>query len=108
MRISEERFAGLRRRARHICAPARAAGFVACLALGLGQARGVLRAPAQANSVVANSAAASAAAGIFAPGSAPGYIAVALMALALGVLVTLLCYRLRRRMGDKRDDRENR
>ena len=103
MRISEKRFAGRRWRARRICAPERAAGCAACLAPGLGQARGVLRAPAQANG-----AAVSAAAGIFAPGSAPGYIAVALMALALGVLVTLLCYRLRRRMGDKRDDRENR
>ena len=34
--------------------------------------------------------------------TAPGTVAVAVAALALGVLVTLLCFRLRKRNGDNK------
>ncbi len=33
-----------------------------------------------------------------------GYILVTVVALCLGVLVTVFCFRLKRRMEDKRDD----
>ena len=41
---------------------------------------------------------------ILSSNSVLGFIAIGIMAFVLGVLVTILCYRLRKQLGDQRKD----
>jgi len=45
----------------------------------------------------------SRAAGIFAAGSASGYVLIGILAFALGCCVTILCYRIRHRNPDQKE-----
>lgn len=49
-----------------------------------------------------------AAASVFAASGAAGYVLIGLLAFALGCCVTILCFRLRRRNREERDDRDRR
>ena len=109
MRTSEQRVAELHhrmdalkqvralRRYRLTCVAACAAALIVAVLMALG----VSRLPIQANDAVSGSAAAS----FFAEHTALGYIVAALLALCLGVLVTVFCFRLKRRIMD--EDTEN-
>ena len=48
-----------------------------------------------------------AAAGVFAAGGASGYVLIGLLSFVLGCSVTILCYRLRGRTREERDDRDH-
>ena len=112
MRTSEERVAEMHRRMdglkrakalrryRLTCAGAGAAALIVTVLLALG----VSRLPIQVNDPVSGAVTASA----FAGNAALGYIVVALMALCLGVFVTVFCFRLKRRTkdGDTDDGRK--
>ena len=110
MRTSEERVAELhrrmaamkqakaRRKYRLICA----AAYAACLTVTVLAAMGVSRLPVQAGAAT-NGITGS----VFAGNDALGYIVVGLLALILGAMVTVFCFRLRRRMVNKNDDRTN-
>lgn len=105
MRTSEERIAELhhrmnllkqaksKRRYRMICT----AAYAACLAVTVLLTLGVSRLSVQTNGSVSDSVTGS----IFAAHEALGHIVVALIALCLGVLVTVFCFRLKRRMDEK-------
>ena len=69
-----------------------AAACIACIAVTVLLALSVARLPAVRNNMPANSVAAS----IFATHQALGYVVVALVALCLGSLVTVFCFRLKR------------
>ena len=104
MRTSEERVAELHRRMdalkqakalrryRLTCAAACAAALIVAVLTALG----VSRLPIQASETVSGSVTAS----IFAGHESVGYVVVALVALCLGVLVTVFCFRMKRRMGE--------
>ncbi len=110
MRTSEERVEELHRRMdalkkakalrkyRLTCAAACTAALVVTVLMALD----ISRLPIQANDPVSGSVSAS----VFAGHEAVGYIVVALVALCLGVLVTIFCFRIKRRMSEteKRDD----
>ena len=110
MRTSEERAeelhrrmnalkqASARRRYRGICASACAA----CLLLAVALALVISRNPVHAPGAVTGGVTASS----FADRASLGYVLVAIVALCLGVLVTVFCFRLKRHMddGEKRDD----
>ena len=111
MRTSEERVEELHHRMNTIkqtrahrrymmtCA---AAAFV-CLVIVISVALIVSRLPVQSETALAGSMSAS----IFAGHEALGYVIVAIVSLCLGVLVTVLCFRLKRRMDseEKQNDR---
>ena len=113
MRTSEERVTELHRRMDHlrqakvrrrtnlICASA----IAACLAITMLLAAGISRISVQPGDTAPGGVTAS----IFAGHAALGYIVTALIALCLGSLVTVLCYRLKRRMREeeRRHDREH-
>ncbi len=110
MRTSEERVKELHRRVdalkqaralrkyRLTCA----ASYSAALIVTVLTAVGVSRLPIQVKAPVSGSVTAS----IFVGNTALGYIVTALIALCLGVLVTVFCFRMKRRMSgmEKRDD----
>ena len=110
MRTSEERIKELHRRMnalkqanavrryRLTCA----AACTAALFLTVLTALCVSRLPVQSNHTVSGSAAAS----TFAENETLGYVAVAIVALCLGMLVTVFCFRMKRRMikTEKPDD----
>ena len=110
MRTSEERIEELHRRMdalkqaralrryRLICAAACAAALILTVLLALG----VSGLPAQSGETVPGSITAS----VFAGNETAGYVVVALIALCLGVLVTVFCFRIKHRMyeTEKRDD----
>ena len=112
MRTSEERIAELHYRMdviekaniRHRYGLASATAFAACLVVTILVALGVSRFPVRAY----EGAYVSTTASIFAY-KAVGYVVVALVALFLGILVTVFCFRLRQRIEEeeKRDDREH-
>ena len=109
MRSSEERVKELHRRMdamkrakacrRYVLTCA--AAIAACLSVTVLLALGVSRLPVQAQS----GAVAGMTASVFAGSPALSYIVVALVALILGAMVTVFCFRLRRHMEEKRDDR---
>ena len=113
MRTSEERIAELHhrmdalkrakalRRYRLTCA----AACTAALFITVLMAWSVSRLPVQASDAASGSAAAS----VFSGHPALGYVVAALAALCLGVLVTIFCFRLKRRMmnGDTGNDRKH-
>ena len=76
----------------------------ACLAAAVGFATMIARTPVQTPTQTGGGATAS----IFAEHAALGYVVAALAAFCLGVLVTLLCFRLKQRMEkeEKHDDRK--
>ena len=112
MRTSEERVAELHRRMDamrqsknrrkyiSICAGLCAACLVVAVGFAVMIAKNPVQPPIQAGS--------GATASIFAEQAALGYVIVALVALCLGVMATLFCFRLKRRMEEeeKRDDRK--
>ena len=79
-----------------------AAACVAALILTVLTALGVSRLPFRANDPVSGSVTAS----VFAGNTTLGYIVTALIALCLGVLVTIFCFRMKQRTSktEKRDD----
>ena len=110
MRTSDERIAELHRRmdamkqekALRRYHLACAAVCTAALIVTVLMALGVSRLRVQDNDPVSGSVAAS----VFAGREAVGYVVVALAALCLGVLVTVFCFRMKRRINDteRRDD----
>ena len=100
-RIDVLKKADVRRRYRQTCVVA----FAACLSVTILLALGVSRLPIQANDVAFVSSTAS----IFANHPLVGYVVVALVALCLGILVTIFCFRLKQRIEEeeKRDDRKH-
>lgn len=108
MGTSEERVAELHRRmeamkqakARRKFRLACAAAYAACLAVTVLAAVGVSRLP-----VHSGAAPDGMTGSVFAGNEALGYIVVGLLALILGAMVTVFCFRLRRRMENKRNDR---
>ena len=113
MRTSEERVRELhhrmrdmektrnRRRYRMACA----AACTACLAITVLMALVISRIPVHTTDAVAGGITAS----IFTDHASLGYVLVAAVALCLGVLVTVFCFRLKRHMDDKEksDDRKH-
>ena len=113
MRTSEERIAELHRRMdalkqaralrkyRLTCAAACAAALIITVLTALG----ISRLPVQVNDPVSGGVTAS----VFAGNTALGYIVTALIALCLGVLVTVFCFRLKRktRNGDTDNGRKH-
>ena len=81
------------------------AAFAVCLTVTIMLALGISRFPIQ----VKNDAYVNTTASIFANQAMVGYVVVALLALCLGVLVTVFCFRLRQRIEEeeKHDDREH-
>lgn len=110
MRTSEERVEELHRRMDALkqakalrkyhltCATACAAALIVTVLMALG----VSHLPIRVNNPVSGSIAAS----VFAGHETVGYVVVALVALCLGVLVTIFCFRMKRRMSEteKHDD----
>ena len=109
MRTSEERAAGPHRRmdamkrakARRRYVLACTAAISACLAVTVLLSPAGSRLPARAQ----NAASGGMTASIFTGTPAPGYFVAAVLAFILGILVTVLCFRLRRHMEDRHDDR---
>lgn len=110
MRTPEERVEELHRRmdtlkrakARRKYMAACASACAACLILAVALALAVSRMPVKNTDAVNGGVTAS----VFADHAALGYILVAVVALCLGVLVTVFCFRLKRRLNEKekRDD----
>ena len=106
MRISEERISELHRKMdrakraqwyRRICGMACAGCFAAALTVALW----VSSVPGH----FSESAPESAAASVFS-GQVAGSLLIVLVAFCLGVVVTVLCFRLRRNMEEEHDDRK--
>ena len=101
MRTSEERIGELhrrmetmeRKRTRRRDLSFSAAAFAVCLALALTLALAVASTPIQAQDDGTGKAAAS----IFADHGALGYVVVAMVAFCLGAVVTVFCYRLKKK-----------
>ena len=104
MRTSEQRIEELHRRMnalkqakalrkyRLTCAAACTAALIVTVLIALG----VSRFPIQVNNPVSGGVTAS----VFAGNTALGYIVTALIALCLGILVTVFCFRMKRRMNE--------
>ena len=113
MRTPEERVEELHRRmdalkrakARRKYYAVCASACAACLILAVALALIVSQIPVNPTDTAAGSVTAS----VFADHVALGYILVAVVALCLGVLVTVFCFRLKRQMDEreKRDDRKH-
>ncbi len=98
-RMQSRRQEKLRRRFSLIAAASGAAGLAAALIFAVGLSRLSVEIPQQTILGAAGS--------IFADHEALGYVVVALMAFCLGAAVTVLCYRLQKRMTEEHgDDRE--
>ncbi len=108
VRTTDERIAAVRRRAKEIEKQKldkrnkmiTVSSVAACFMLIIGTAfalPGVVNNLADNNTVYVGSAAS-----LFAQGSVPGYTLIGALAFALGVSVTVLCYRIR--IGNKADE----
>ena len=112
MRTAEQRVEELHRRmdalkrarARRKYVAVCAAACAACLILAVALAPFASQTPVRYTDAVNGGVTAS----VFADHAPLGYVLVAVVALCLGALVTVLCFRLKRRMNeDKPDDREH-
>ena len=77
--------------------------FAVCFALMIGMALVIARLPIQSPGASPESATAS----IFAEHEALGYVVIAVLAFCLGALATILCFRMKKHMEEKRDDDRN-
>ncbi len=108
MRTSDERIQELHRRMntmkktrsqrkyRFVCA----AACTACLAIAVAMAFIIARLPIQTPGESEGGAAAS----ILVDHAVLGYVAIALLAFCLGVLVTVFCFRIKKHMKEKEND----
>lgn len=111
MRTSEERIEELHRRMdalkqakalrkyRLTCAAACTVAMIVTVLMALG----VSRLPVQSNETAPGSVTAS----IFAGHEAVGYVVIALVALCLGVLVTIFCFRMKMRMMKEMEEHDD-
>ena len=112
MRTNEERVKELHRRMMHRkkeknirkYALQCAAACAVCLVITVVIAFVIAHAPVPAPSVGADGVSAS----MFAGHALLGYVVVALLAFCLGAVVTVFCFRLRKHMEEKDDDRYDR
>ena len=97
-RISARKQLRLRRRYRFVGASL----YVFCLVLVVFFSVGISRLPAQESDAISSGAAAS----IFAGHAPLGFVVVALLALSLGVMVTVFCHRLQMHAKEKPENRK--
>lgn len=77
--------------------------FAACVAVMIGMAIVIARLPIKTPAASPESVTAS----IFAEHEALGYVVIAVLAFCLGALATILCFRMKKHMEEKRDDDRN-